>query len=69
MNTKAVKLRYVVVAPYTVSRLPYSILNVSAGRAPNGVVLVLAEVRKHSGELPNAAISQRIITGRLAPFR
>jgi hypothetical protein len=36
---------------------------------PNGVELVLAEVRKYSGELPNAAISQPIITGRLAPFR
>jgi hypothetical protein len=36
---------------------------------PNGVELVLAEVRKHSGELPNAAISQRIVTGRLPRTR
>jgi hypothetical protein len=38
--------------------------------AVSGVhALMFAEVRKQSGELSNAAISQRIITGRLAPFR
>jgi hypothetical protein len=39
------------------------------GIKPNGVELVQAEVRKHSGEWWSVLDIARFFTGRLAPFR
>jgi len=45
------------------------LLLASAGFMPNGVELVKAEVRKHSGEGRVVLDIAMFFTGRLAPFR